>query len=198
MLMCRGNILGASPELSDIITEIQRGDDGHFDMMVDAYKPLMLSLVNRYFGDRQFPQGLEYDDLLQEASMALYKAAKRYDLNSSGVTFGLYAKICIKNKFISIKRKQRSEMAKQQKAAAPEAHSRDRSRFSASGYAGIGRDKLEEAASSCLTDLEMRVFRLYSEELSYKEISDRLNISVKSADNAIYRIKCKLKKYLIK
>ena len=46
-----------------------------------------------------------------------------------------------------------------------------------------------------LTDFERKVFLMYIERRSYKYIAEILNKSVKSIDNAVYRIKIKLKPY---
>ena len=45
-----------------------------------------------------------------------------------------------------------------------------------------------------LSDMEKNVLELYLLDLSYAEMSERLSISEKSIDNAIGRVKAKLKK----
>ncbi len=46
---------------------------------------------------------------------------------------------------------------------------------------------------SLLSNLEWDIFRLYLSGLSYGEISERLDIPLKSVDNAVFRVRKKLR-----
>ena len=56
--------------------------------------------------------------------------------------------------------------------------------------------ELNKNIDNSLTDIEHSVFRLYLEDLSYEDISRALSIPKKSVDNAIGRIKAKLRRLL--
>ena len=178
-----------------MIRDIQNGDDSGFSIIAEAYRPLLVSLVTDEFSDRSLYKDAGYDDLMQEAAIALYSAAMAYDLNQSSVTFGLYAKICVKNRMISIRRKMISKRRKQI-AAVKEKKTNNTGLAEArmSRHMQIDAATLSEMAEKTLSKLEKEVFALYAQEMSYKEIAEYLDISVKSVDNAIYRIKSKLKK----
>lgn len=45
-----------------------------------------------------------------------------------------------------------------------------------------------------LSDLEKRVLALYLEDIPYAQIAKRLGVTEKTVDNAIYRLKSKLRK----
>ena len=182
-------------DLMALIGEVKKGSDSAFSTLCDKYKPLMVSSANKLLQDDTVRKYTDFDDLMQEASIALYKAALRYDTAQSKVTFGLYAGICIRNRLISIRRKllskARSEnpsvaFGKGKKARRPRAN-RDVS------VRSVDPGKLSEAARSVLSDFEKQVFALYVEQYSYREIAAALGKSEKAIDNALYRIKRKLK-----
>ena len=49
-----------------------------------------------------------------------------------------------------------------------------------------------------LTDFELKVFELKKNGFNYREIAEALGVETKKIDNAIQRIKVKIKKYLEK
>ncbi|MGN1095676.1 MAG: sigma-70 family RNA polymerase sigma factor, partial [Eubacteriales bacterium] len=137
----------------------------------------------------------ERDDLYQEASLALYKAALAYD-NSKYVSFGLYAKICIQNRIISYIRSNSKTIYS---ADSPYDFYCDEPDIATPEQLVISEESLDELNSkikNALTDFECAVFRLYLEDLSYEDISRALSRPKKSVDNAIGRIKAKLRKLL--
>ncbi len=137
-------------------------------------------------------QSPEYDDRLQDAAMALYSAAVSYDTSQSDVTFGLYAKICIRNSLISIKRKEKKNAKKTASYAIAEKKAAREAEREAS------REKLEENEEmlSQLSSYERMVLLLYLNGHSYREIGSALEKSEKSVENALYRTRSKLKKRL--
>ncbi len=173
--------------LAKLIEDVKCGNDSAFSEICEDFAPLMRSQVSKLFGE----DPSEYDDRLQDAAMALYNAIVSFDLTQDKVTFGLYAKICIRNRLVSIKRKEK----KNSKKAAPylpvenQMHETGR---------GASRERLEdnEKVISELSSYEKSVLKLYLSGHSYREIGLALNKSEKSVDNALYRIKSKLKKLI--
>lgn len=179
----------------EIVREIQGGDDTRFSILCEKYKPLILSLVGRIFTDNPVTYSLDRDDLVQEANIALFKAAGAFDTARDEITFGLYAKICVRNRLISIKRKAVSEQKKHtRQIAGGIASSKNIGRVHTVEDRAIAAKDISEIAERVLSPYEKQVLALYAEELSYKEIAERLGRDEKSVDNAIYRIKSKLKK----
>ena len=175
-------------KLTGLIIAVKQGNDLSFSELCESFAPLMKSQVMRLFGN----ENSEYDDRLQDAAMALYDAAVSFDMSQDKVTFGLYAKICIRNRLISIKRREK----KSGKKSAPyplvdEQEMRETGRRAS-------REKLEENEEvlSKLSSYERTVLLLYLDGHSYREIGSALNKSEKSVDNALYRIKSKLKKLI--
>jgi RNA polymerase sporulation-specific sigma factor len=54
-------------------------------------------------------------------------------------------------------------------------------------------DILDKKILSALTKYEFKVFALYMQDISYKNIAEILGKNIKSIDNAICRIKSKLR-----
>ena len=80
-------------EVAKLLARVKKGSSDAFAKLSERYKPLLESEVARYIsslGDA------DLDDLRQGALVALYHAALSYR-EDHGVTFGLYAKICIVN-----------------------------------------------------------------------------------------------------
>ncbi len=173
--------------LAKLIEEVKNGSDSAFSELCGDFAPLMKSQVAKMFGEAPS----EYDDRLQDAAMALYDAAVAFDMSQDKVTFGLYAKICIRNRLISIKRKDKKNKKKSASYAIAENQLHETGRRAS-------REKLEENEKimSLLSSYEKFVLLLYLEGRSYREIGLALNKSEKSVDNALYRIKSKLKKLI--
>ena len=78
-----------------LVEAIRSGDRTAFSELLSAYRPLILSQVARY------TDHCDREELLQDASLALYRAALRYR-SDVGVTFGGFARVCIANALISV------------------------------------------------------------------------------------------------
>jgi len=164
-----------------------------FENLYKAYLPLIESMAKKMISTYSLSPS-ELDDLMQEGTIALYTSAGAYD-DSRKVTFGLYAKICIKNRLISyIKSRHKSRDAnydvslddllnEESDAITPE-------------QTVIDKESVESFKSkidSLLSPFERSVFWLYISGISYSDIANALGKTVKSVDNAIRRIKVKLR-----
>ncbi len=169
-------------KLEQALRAIQVGDDRPFEDICQAYASLIESTVLRFQG---ICPGLEREDLEQEARIALYRAAQRYDFSKDQVTFGLFAKICLRNCMISLRRKQAAAQRTRQKPPVKPKHNR----FSEIDV----NNPCTEKILACLSPLEKKVLPLYVKGCSYQKIADILSVPVKSVDNAMYRIKRKIR-----
>lgn len=171
-----------------LITLARSGDGNAFADLTVTYKPLIDSMSKTYAakcGNSMYTE----DDFVQEASLGFYSAVCTYK-ESEKVTFGLYAKICVRNRLVSLLRaaaKKKKELLKKNEES---------ERFVEPEYRFFENEnavKIEKELERVLSKLEWSVFSLYMENKSYKEIAEILGRSVKTVDNAIYRIKNKLK-----
>ena len=173
-------------ELFDIVADVQSGNDEGFSILKARYAPLIRSLVRSF-------EGAAEEEYIREAESALLKAAVRFDLTQSEVAFGLYAKVCIRNALISLRRK---EMSKKRRAERKATNIRQRK--SVGIYVAESRDdaeteKLIENIEKVLSPYERRIFREYMADKTVEEISLAVEKPKKSVNNAIYRIKEKVK-----
>lgn len=80
-------------DLENVIFKIRERDDFAFAELVRRYTPMMNKLISSFFSDK-----ISYDEAFSEACVALHKASLTYKLEIVGVTFGLYARICVKRR----------------------------------------------------------------------------------------------------
>lgn len=170
---------------SELILAVRSGDSQAFDRLCELYAPLIGSLVSS--ADEQYRRyGSEAEDLGQEASLALYRAAMSYRLDQSDVTFGLYAKICIRNRLISAGRR----LIRYYNARTATAKSAARPVREVGSHAVLTPDL------SAFSEYERKIYALYSRGYSYARIAKEVGRSDKSVDNAICRIRRKLRQQM--
>ncbi len=176
------------------LSKVKNGDREAFEALLCDYEPLIFSECSALLG--KFPEYKEErEELLQEERLALYNAALKYR-QSDEVTFGLYAKICIRNRLISYIRKLGAAKRRidrlSEKTEKRASNSAEELAISAENSMAL-KELLDTEAS----EYEKAVFSLYLQKKSYAEIADRLGKSEKSVANAICRAKAKLKKKLL-
>lgn len=189
----------------EIVRLAQDGDEHATEHLLQKYQKLVYIWTRPYF-----LQGAEDDDLLQEGMIGLYKAIRDFTPGSS--SFWSFAKLCITRNIISaIKGTTRQkhiplnsymslhkpvydaegdrtllEILSNNKVDDPEALVIDRERL----------HHTQRHIKESLSAFEYRVFRLYINGLSYKEMAEKLGTHTKSIDNALCRIKSKIEKQL--
>ena len=172
--------------LNKQIELIQSGDESAFEAIREQYAALLLSTVSKLMPG--CPDA-EFEDLLQEATLALYHAALSFKPDQEKVTFGLYAKICVRNRLISAIRKLRRASAPQPAETKETASQRKSSRRAPLG-------ELSHLVDTIFSDFERSVYELYLQGYSASQIAERLERDAKSIDNAIYRMRRKIRQHL--
>lgn len=182
-------------DVRELIVKVRSGDQGSFEILLNRYKPLIEASVNRFSSDEAF--ALYREDLQQEASLVFYNSILAYDLEQNEVEFGLFAKVCIHNALVSQLRTLKKRSAETVNATPenllfvqdsddPLTKILEQERLR-SIYAVIRKN---------LSNFEYTVWQMYISGHSSAEISKALNIDKRSADNAIYRIRKKLRALL--
>ena len=182
--MNNGNVM----EENALVASAKEGDNNAFDLLASRYQ----GFLNAYISSLPVLPS-EKEDLMQEALIGLLRAVRSYNSEKAG--FSTYVSACVKNSVISYLRK----YGKQNKALPME------------DVVSVGGDcdtntpelqfidlettaQLQEKVFSVLSPYETKVFEMYLAETPYALIAKRLNKNEKSIDNAIQRIKSKLKK----
>lgn len=169
-----------------LVCGVRAGDRTAFSELLDVYRPLILSQVARFsFADA------EREEMVQDASLALYRAALRYR-GGEGVTFGAYARVCVAHALVSACRKLRTVDVVSLEEIMPY--------LEAEGDDPAGRlimaeetGDLYRAALSCLSEYELRIFLLYIRGEAPRRIASEVGRTEKSVSNAIGRMLRKLR-----
>ncbi len=182
-----------------LLLDARAGDTASLERLFDELKPMVNSVARRYFLN-----GGDQADLVQEGMIGLYKAFLSYDITEDK-PFLAYAKKCVVSQVISAVR---SSLALKNSFLSEYISLSDFNLNEAEDTEGIPsteatpEDVLERREDSRelstqirqhLSEFEWRVLGLFLAGLSYKNIADRLDKNTKSIDNAIVRIKNKLK-----
>lgn len=187
----------------EVVIEAQAGRQDATDYLLFKYQKLVYIWTRPYF-----LQGAEDDDLLQEGMIGLYKAIRDFTPGSS--SFWSFAKLCITRNIISaIKGTTRQKHIPLNSYTSLHKPIYDaegdrtlmevlsNNRIDDPETLVIDRERLQHTQryiKEVLSDFEYRVFRLYINGLSYKEMAEELNTHTKSIDNALCRIKTKMEK----
>lgn len=197
----------------ELIEGIKNGRQEDFEHLKVRYAPLINDMADSFF---RSGAGLR-EDLYEEALGALLRAALTFDTAKEKITFGLYAKICIRNCLISVRRAKAAREAKASRGAdkgAGEGTGKGTGRGTGKG-AGKGDKKRERAVGSLdfgdldpadvlealeneLSSYEKLVLKEYFSGRSAKETAAVLGRDEKSVNNAVCRIRQKAKKLLEK
>ena len=181
-------------------------DENALEFLIEKYKNFVLSKSRPYF-----LIGADKDDLIQEGMIGLYKAIKDYD-EEKNASFKTFANLCITRQIITAVK----ASTRQKHIPLNSYLSLDKPLFDEETDVTVGESMISElytepeeqiihsedirnikhAIDTVLTDMEKKALKLYLEGRSYKEISDILNKSPKSIDNALQRVKKKLEKHL--
>lgn len=182
-------------ELAALLTCAKNGDQTAFALLLSDYEPLLNAQVQMA---QENAVGYGRDDLHQEAVIAFYDAVRSFDLSAAEITFGLYAKICVRNRLLSVLRKSR-EMENAATALAALSTQEASDSVPSPEETACDNDSfrlLLDRIMKALTPFEAAVFSLYLQNKPYRMIAASLSATEKSVGNAIYRIKAKVKKLI--
>ncbi|MBQ9747680.1 MAG: sigma-70 family RNA polymerase sigma factor [Clostridia bacterium] len=184
-----------SSEIENLLQSVKNGETLSFEAIYRLYLPLIESTAST-FCKRFSLSETDIDDLRQEAAIALYNAVFSYSPERN-VTFGRYAKVCIQNRIISYIRYFHESF----EMASPEELDLYMDEIDPGTPEQLIIDKeslcnLNRKIEGSLTDFEKSVFALYVGNMSYADMAKALSKPTKSIDNAIHRIKAKLRKLL--
>ena len=178
-----------------LVEAARNGDSLAITLLVVKYR----RFLEKYVGLLNIPAGYK-EDFIQEGLIGLLKAVNSYD-NSFNCSFQTFAQTCVKNavKTELRKLKRRGTMSEVSFDEVPEGMF---DLMSNSVAVSPEDEYIDEESSkqlrntifSVLSTYEAEVFEMYLAEIPYSVMSMRIGKDIKSIDNAIQRIKNKLKK----
>ena len=184
-------ILKNNESLTDncLISYINSGKYEYLTQLINRYMPYIIKISDKYRGS-----GIDVEDLIQEGTLALFFAVKSYDQTKS--SFSSFASICINRSIVSSLRSYYAAHHVPENLISPlddvvlfDDNSPENILIEKEAF-----DSFADTIKKNLSKLEYNVFYEFLSGSSYAEISDKLNITVKSVDNALKRIRIKLKK----
>ncbi len=136
----------------------------------------------------------ESDDLAQEGLLAFISAVRSFDPDR-GAKFSSYADVCvtngIRNAAMKLEKNAGESLAENSEGSGSEEASPENMWFEKERMYSLYKE-----ISALLSKKEWSIFKLYVNGSSYKEISEKLDIPLKSVDNAVFRVRKKLKALL--
>lgn len=168
------------------------GEDKYLEILLERYKPLVLSLANRYF-----IRGQDRDDVIQEAMIALFKSIQAFDVEKQ-TSFAAFVKTTTQNHLIDSIRKSEAKNNRVLNDAVSIENMKFFIEDEQTEDFGVHEEELQdllnsESFKSNFSDLEWQVLNLRLFKLSYNDIAKELDVKEKVVDNALQRIKQKLK-----
>lgn len=186
------NCVFADNGVNELILGVRLGNERACASLLSLFEPLISSEVGRFAHNSSY---FERESIAQDARLALINAAKTYDVNNGEVTFGLYAKICVRRKLISVLRKQKKDInicSLDEIGTAHEDFAQSRDHLIENEEA----ENIYRTIKETLSGYELDVFNLYIDGYSVSQISSALNRPEKSVENAVQRFTVKLKGFL--
>lgn len=189
-------------ENNNLLLSIKNGDDKAFETLLNQHHNMIYKIIyglNLEKGDYK----LDEDSLFQEGSIALYKAVFSFEENNN-MAFTSYA-------YMVIRARIRTYIRDNYRYLEKEAYSIDnienleylsvnKSTLVSENPVEYHREKqfeshLNEFVSK-LNNEDQEIFRLRSEDYTYKQIAERLNIKAKKVDNRLRVLRERLKRHL--
>ncbi len=169
----------------------ENGEELTFEELLSRYQPLINSAAMNCKNIYKLRE-CDIDDLKQISYIALFNAARHYSPDKS-VTFGAYAKTCIVNALQNYAKKQLKDSSE---SVLLDDELLQGDSFDSPETVVVSNEYIEELKSrinASLSDYEKKILKLYISNYSYEKMADMTGKSVKSVDNAITRIKSKIK-----
>ncbi|MBQ8681391.1 MAG: sigma-70 family RNA polymerase sigma factor [Bacilli bacterium] len=188
----------------ELVSIAQELNEDAINLLHEKYQPLIKKKSCKYMKYLR-NKGIELSDLIQECTIGFEEAIHNFNPNDD-VSFYTFANVCMDRQLMSELTKQNRAKYKFLNEAIPLETLEDDSDINLidfikdnSGNPELGLLSNEEFKelyaniSKELTALEECVFKLKIQGFGYKEIADILDKDDKSIDNAIQRIKIKIK-----
>lgn len=174
-------------EFREQIEQARHGDEQALAAVFARQMPQIRSLAAKAVGP-----GLDYDDAVQEGLIGLLSALRTYS-GEKGAAFSTYANTCVQNAIASaVRGAQRKKHAplntsvpytEQESTPGPEELLMQSERY----------HQTMQSIDTRLSAMEKQVLGLFLDGCSYGVIAKRLEISEKAVDNALQRVRLKLK-----
>lgn len=189
--------------LSDeqLIEQLRAGDTGLMEYLLTKYKPLVRKKANA-----MYLIGGDTDDLIQEGMIGLFKAIRDYNPDKETAFFH-FAELCITRQIYSAveasNRKKHvplntyvsfyAQTGREGKSLAETLETDDMNNPEQMMIAQENLQQFWDKLKERLSPMERSVLDEYLSGLNYQQIAEKMGKSAKSIDNALSRIKSKVR-----
>lgn len=193
----------------ELLSYAAENNEEAIEIIYEKYMPLVKMTAGKIYPYVR-NTGMEINDLTQEGMLGLSSAIHEYKDNKN-TSFYTFAKTCVERKIITAATAARRLKHKPLNDSVPLEATKitDDSLVFLEEIIGDNTENPEHMlldsenfneiiikAKNELTDFELQVFELRISDFGYKEIAEILEKDIKAIDNALQRIKAKLKKVL--
>lgn len=192
---------------NELLWYVAENHEDAIEIVYQKYEPLIVHTAKKMHEYCKY-SGLELSDLMQEGRLGLVDAMTKYN-EQRDVTFYTFAKTCIERKMIStviatrrLKHRILNESifydSTSEEGGMHLEHLLKDNRSNPEHLIlnNEREEKMITRTKEQLTDFESQVFELKISNFNYGEIAEILDKDKKSIDNALQRIKLKMKKVL--
>ncbi len=185
----------------EIVRLAQDGDQDATEYILKKYSPLVKKSIRTLY-----LIGADTEDLSQEGMIGLFKAVRNYEFGENA-SFYTFAKLCIDRQIYSaIKASNRKKHSPLNSYISFYTKGNEEAELIDNLEAGSSSNpehvildqentsRIEELLEVHLSKMEKEILPLYLEGMPYIEIAARIGKKTKSIDNAIQRIRDKVKK----
>ncbi len=190
----------------NVVGLAQNGNQDATEYMLKKYSPLVKKSIRTLY-----LIGADTEDLSQEGMIGLFKAIQNYE-SGSNASFYTFAKICVDRQIYSAikasNRKKHSPLnsyisfySRNNEEEEELIDNLEAGRNSNPEHVVLDQEnasQIEMLLESHLSKMEKEILPLYLDGMSYTEIANRLGKTTKSIDNAVQRIRDKVKKLYLK
>jgi len=190
----------------ELLSYVSEQNEEAKEVLFDKYNPLIVATANRLYCYCK-NIGIDLNDLIQEGRLGLNLAIDSF-VDDKNTSFYTYSKTCIERKMISLivsARRQKHRILNESLSLEGSTEFNDSFTFEKSlednSYNpenvvvdSENQEELIKKIYSNLTNFEVQVAELKINGFDYREIAEILDKDLKSIDNAIQRIRTKLRK----
>lgn len=172
----------------ELISHIRKGEYRYLEVLSARYKPMVLRLASDFVSN-----GFELDDLIQEGEIALFSAVQSYSVDKS--SFRTFAQLCV-SRAISSYVKSAAVAKRIPRGLIDPIEDTDFSDEASPESIVIEKEDYKDLTNRIkltLSELEYKVLCEFLQGSSYADISRKVGISAKSVDNALRRVREKIK-----
>jgi RNA polymerase sporulation-specific sigma factor len=176
-----------------LIERLRQGENDITDYILEKYKPLVRRCTNA-----MYLMGGETEDLIQEGMIGLFKAIRDYSAEHE-VSFFAFAKLCINRQLysaIEASNRKKHMPLNSYVSLSEQGESLVHPQAQDPEQLVIEQELMEEykrRLAGMLSGMEQQVLDLYLEGKNYTQIAAQMGKTPKSIDNALQRIRHKIK-----